>query len=134
MTGNLSANVDKIMKDVIQQLKIEEESILFYNIRLAIWEIFCNVIVHAHTNMDKRVNVMISWDDSSITLEIEDFSDGFDWKTKIPETAPEVNHIGGRGLLFIDQISDEFGFDKEGKIAKVVFKRNQKLEGMHEND
>lgn len=123
-TESLTEKVDQIMNDVIEQMDVHEHSLLFYNLRLAIWELFCNVIVHAHTNEEKKVAVTISEDAEHILLTVEDFSEGFDWEDKMPKSEPRIDQMGGRGLLFIDQISSKFYFEDRGRKAKVFFKRN----------
>lgn len=120
--GNISIHVDQIMKEVAKKLSIEEDDILFYNIRLAIWEIFCNIVIHAHTNMEKRVQVKIDYDDEKIILQIMDYGEGFEWENKMKKEMPGSLQIGGRGLLFIQQVCDTFYFDRIGRKATIEFK------------
>lgn len=120
--GNISTHVDSIMKQVAQQLSIHEEDTLFYNIRLAIWEIFCNIVVHSSKNIEKEVLVDIQTDKrNKILVEIQDFGEGFNWKSEIKKEMPSFLQIGGRGLLFIEQVCKEFYFDHLGRKATIIF-------------
>lgn len=110
------------MKEVAEKLSIHEEETLYYNIRLAIWEIFCNIVVHSHTNLDKKVQVKIEMDtENKIYVTIKDYGEGFQWKEKIKKEMPPFLQIGGRGLLFIQQVCEQFYFDSIGRKATIVF-------------
>lgn len=120
--GNISTHVNCIMKEVAEKLSIHEEETLYYNIRLAIWEIFCNIVVHSHTNLDKKVQVKIEMDtENKIYVTIKDYGEGFQWKEKIKKEMPPFLQIGGRGLLFIQQVCEQFYFDSIGRKATIVF-------------
>ncbi|WP_179295502.1 ATP-binding protein [Bacillus sp. FJAT-45350] len=122
--SNISSHVENILEKVNEQIKLDDTSLLYYNFKLAMWEIFCNVIVHSSTNENKKVDVEVNWDNNKIFLVIEDYGEGFKWEENVPSEAPSANQIGGRGLLFIDQICHEFFYDSTGRIATVVFLRD----------
>lgn len=124
--GNISTHVDRIMRQVAEKLLIDEEETLFYNIRLAIWEIFCNIVVHSQTNVEKEVKVEIMLDSNKkIFVKIKDFGEGFEWKEKVNSEMPSYIQIGGRGLLFIEQVCEHFYFDQIGREATIVFEYEQ---------
>ncbi|WLR52928.1 ATP-binding protein [Bacillus tianshenii] len=118
----LTEQMNKMIAPLQTELSLNEDSLLFYNVRLAIWEVLCNIIEHSEGNIDNQIDMTLNWTDETITITITDYGKGFKWSECIPEEPPDFTQIGGRGLLMTKTLCDTFTFDREGKTATLIFK------------
>lgn len=117
----LTKQMQAFTAPLLSELNLNEESTLVSNMRLAIWEMLCNVIEHSKDNSDNRIDLVLEWSDHQIMITIIDHGKGFNWHGCMPCEPPDITQLGGRGLLMTRELCDEFSFDESGKKATLIF-------------
>lgn len=118
--GNLARNVTSVIEKIKFFQDNQTRDILQYNVKLVIWELFCNFIQHGADDEQKHADVEILEDEEKITVRITSFGKGFYWIIYRNMECPVHSHIGGRGLYLIQQVCD-FSYDEDGKVATAIF-------------
>ncbi|MDZ5474592.1 ATP-binding protein [Bacillus sp. 31A1R] len=122
--SNLSVSIERVL-ETIDYLKSNLCSdTLRFNIKLALWEIFTNYIVHGNEHSCREIVVLKLENDREIEITIISEGSDFDSEHLIGDLCPSVEQIGGRGLYIVQQICDMFLVEQRGKIAKMVFKKD----------
>lgn len=99
--------------------------ILFYNIKLALWEIFSNIINYESVNEKQQIKILIHESEKEIELVIIFIGRGFEWVKYKNMDCPSVDQIGGRGLYLLQQICDFFDYDDSGTKARLIFRKEK---------
>ncbi len=91
---------------------------LLWECQVALTEGFTNVIRHAHghlapqTAIDLEIRLFYDY----LEICIWDFGNPFDWEAKLAEIQGEeldpLEKEGGRGLLFMHQLTDELSYNR----------------------
>jgi anti-sigma regulatory factor (Ser/Thr protein kinase) len=79
------------------------------DVELVTSEIVTNVV--EHTDNGGRLD---AWDDNPLVLEVEDYD------PNIPTIPPAGTELGGRGLLLVESLAEEWGVEPT-EIGKVVW-------------
>src|SRR5919199_465767 len=72
------------------------------DLRLLVTEVVTNAIRHAGGWVDLRVDAL----PTCVRVEVTDCGPGFDPSRRLE---PDVDSMGGRGLLLVDEIADRWG-------------------------
>lgn len=116
---NLISDISE-MKSFIEDLlsvvkdKLCEDNI--FDLKLILDELIYNSIVHGNeSNMNKKIRIFIGICDRRIRVEVSDEGLGINYdKSKYD---PLELNCGGRGLLIVDSLSDEFKIDNNKVIC-----------------
>lgn len=116
--------IKNILDEIINKVNrvICDENIIF-DVKLILSELVANSIIHGNKQDEgKIVNVYIKIQDELIRIEVTDEGNGIDYN--IDEYDPMDLKIGGRGLVIVDGLSDEFYIKKNKVISiKYIWKR-----------
>jgi len=90
---------------------------LVYCAQLVFEELAANIVEHAFSDDQRHeISVVVILDNDSVRLTVEDDGEAFDpesWKPDAPASLEEAA-IGGRGLLLVRRMSDDFSMNREG--------------------
>ena len=98
------------------------------NIELAVDEACANVIEHAYGNdVSKEVIIRVSFDDSELSILVEDSGRGFDPSSVVQEEIEQLiskHESGGLGLRLIRRLMDEVHYEiAPGKKNELLMKK-----------
>ncbi|WP_427338206.1 ATP-binding protein [Caloranaerobacter sp. DY30410] len=114
--------LDEIINKV--NMAICDEDIIF-EVKLILNELVANSIIHGNKQDEcKIVNVYIKIQNELIRIEVTDEGKGIDYD--IDEYDPMDLKIGGRGLVIVNGLSDEFYIEKNKVISIKYLKRKSK--------
>lgn len=89
---------------------------LVYCAQLVFEELATNIVRHAFSDdQQHEISVAVILDNDSVRLTVEDDGEAFDpesWKPDAPASLKEAA-IGGRGLLLVRRMSDDFSIKRE---------------------
>lgn len=123
--STISNHVEMIMENIeFIKHKICSE-VLFYNIKLALWEIFSNIINYEPVNDNQQIKILIHESAEEIELIIISVGEGFEWLKYKDMDCPGVEQIGGRGLYLLQQICYFFDYDDSGTKARLIFRKEK---------
>jgi serine/threonine-protein kinase RsbW len=113
--------VEKFVDEVSVDLSLNDE--IYGNLLIATLEAANNAIVHGNKNQeDKRVEILLTKDNSKLVLRVQDQGNGFDYKSIPDPTAPEnLEKINGRGVFLMQKLSDQIEFFENGSVVQLTF-------------
>ncbi len=112
--------VDEIMVSLAGELSLTEPQ--YFNIHLALGESIQNAIMHGNAS-DPTKTVIIDYElyQGQLFFCISDQGAGFDVKAVADPTATEnLEKEGGRGILFLKQITKHFHYCNESRAVKFT--------------
>jgi len=116
-------NIKRVVDEIISLLngaRINESDI--FDIRLCMEEALINAVKYGN-KFDKKLNVLIdfTYDNSKVTISVEDEGKGFDYH-KLPDPTKEENLLtgSGRGVFLIRHLMNELRFNKKGNRLTMV--------------
>jgi serine/threonine-protein kinase RsbW len=114
--------IERLVDDLCERHHIQEEH--YGNILIALTEAVNNAIYHGNKqDPDKKVIVKYHADEDEFQFIIEDEGPGFDFENVPDPTSPEnIEKPNGRGVFLMRHLSDEIGFDDDGRIIQLAFK------------
>ncbi|HKL39955.1 MAG TPA: ATP-binding protein [Cryomorphaceae bacterium] len=114
--------IERLIDDLCEKYHIQEEH--YGNILIALTEAVNNAIYHGNKqDPDKNVVVKYHADEDEFRFIIEDEGPGFDYENVPDPTSPEnIEKPNGRGVFLMRHLSDEIGFDDDGRIVTMEFK------------
>ncbi len=114
--------IERLVDDLCERHHIQEEH--YGNILIALTEAVNNAIYHGNKqDPDKKVIVKYHADEDEFRFIIEDEGPGFDFENVPDPTSPEnIEKPNGRGVFLMRHLSDEIGFDDDGRIVQLAFK------------
>ncbi|MFT4846231.1 MAG: serine/threonine-protein kinase RsbW [Cryomorphaceae bacterium] len=114
--------IECLVDDLCEKHRIQEEH--YGNILIALTEAVNNAIYHGNKqDPDKKVIVKYHADEDEFRFIIEDEGPGFDFENVPDPTSPEnIEKPNGRGVFLMRHLSDEIGFDDDGRIVQLAFK------------
>lgn len=114
--------IERLVDDLCERHHIQEEH--YGNILIALTEAVNNAIYHGNKqDPDKKVIVKYHADEDEFQFIIEDEGPGFDFENVPDPTSPEnIEKPNGRGVFLMRHLSDEIGFDDDGRIVQLAFK------------
>jgi serine/threonine-protein kinase RsbW len=87
-----------------------------YCTQLVFEELVTNIIQHAFSDDQRHeINIGVMLDNDSVRMTVEDDGDAFDpdcWQPDSPASLEEAGP-GGRGLLLVRRMSDDFSMNRE---------------------
>ena len=97
-----------------------------FGVRLAIEEAVVNAIKHGNCrDIDKNVEVKMSFDDAYFVARIEDEGCGFDPRqVPDPTSCERLEAESGRGLALIRNFMDSVQFNEVGNVIEMEKHRN----------
>ena len=113
--------VEKLVDEVSMECHLS--SAKYGNVMIATMEAANNAILHGNKlNAEKDVFINFSWSPQKLTLTVTDQGRGFDF-AKIPDpTSPEnVEKVNGRGVFFMERLSDQISFKDKGRRVSLTF-------------
>jgi len=122
--SNLSISIEGVLETIDYFKSNLCSETLRFNIKLALWEIFTNYIVHGNEHSCREIVVLKLENDREIEISIISEGSDFDSEHFIGDSCPSVEQIGGRGLYIVQQICDTFLVEQRGKMTKMVFKKD----------
>lgn len=113
--------VESFIDNAKERFSLDDD--IYGNIMIAVTESVNNAIIHGNDgNKDKNVYLSLNMEDNTITFNISDEGQGFDYNSLPDPTAPEnIDKPGGRGIFLMKALSDELSFEQEGKTVKLSF-------------
>jgi serine/threonine-protein kinase RsbW len=114
--------IERLVDDLCERHHIQEEH--YGNILIALTEAVNNAIYHGNKqDPDKKVIVKYQADEDEFQFIVEDEGPGFDFENVPDPTSPEnIEKPNGRGVFLMRHLSDEIGFDDDGRIVQLAFK------------
>jgi serine/threonine-protein kinase RsbW len=112
--------VDEIMVSLATELSLSEQQ--HFNIHLALGESIQNAILHGNAS-DPSKKVVIDYElyQGQLFFCISDQGTGFDVQEVADPTASEnLEKEGGRGVLFLKQITKHFHYCNEARAVKFT--------------
>lgn len=117
------ASVERVVEEVESFLgsRVDDEE-LAYRVVLLATEAVTNAIEHGNQfDTEKQVFFRVEVHEQSIEVTVADEGEGFDpTKRDDPRENEHLLREGGRGILFMESMADEFEFSDEGR--KVVLR------------
>jgi len=112
--------VDKIMVSLATELSLTEQQ--HFNIHLALGESIQNAIMHGNAaDPEKSVVIDYELNQGQLYFCISDQGAGFDvQQVADPTSADNLEKEGGRGVLFLKQITKHFHYCNEARAVKFT--------------
>ena len=144
MANNNSNNQEKLSFKLVKENDVssfmkafydfKEQNIIddrpYFDLKLCIEELLVNIFKYGYCNVDQKpeIQVNICKTDSKIEVEVSDNAKAFDiLKKNIDESNMEHHledkHIGGLGIRFIKEFSDELEYIPKNTGNKVIIKK-----------
>ena len=99
-----------------------------FQINLALDELFTNIISYGYKDKgDHRIKFVISCEDSTVVIQIEDNGVAFDvaeFEVPDPKNSLEDCKVGGLGLHLIRKLMDEIEYKRKNDKNIVILKKN----------
>lgn len=112
--------VKNIIDEIIDEVNrvICDDNIIF-DVKLILSELVVNGVIHGNKhNESKIVDICLRIQDELIRIEVTDEGKGIDYN--IDEYDPMDLKVGGRGLVIVDGLSDEF-YIKRNKVISIKY-------------
>jgi serine/threonine-protein kinase RsbW len=79
--------------------------------------------VHGNQGQEEKyVNILLTKEQSTIILRVQDEGAGFDYKSIPDPTSPEnIEKTNGRGVFLMHKLSDHIEFLENGRIVQLTF-------------
>lgn len=98
---------------------------------LAVDEVCSNLMIHSHQcNPKDNLELRIKIDEESVTFEICDFGQGFNFKKYKEPCIKQIikdKRKGGVGLLLVRRIMDQIDYDFHKKSQRNIYRLYKKL-------
>lgn len=106
-----------LLPSILEQLheKIEDEN-LFFDAKLILNELVANGAIHGNAqDKNKRIQIKLELKKTALVIEVTDEGVGFCYDKDAYD--PMEFKCGGRGLVLVDGLSDEFYIEKNKAIS-----------------
>lgn len=106
----------KLIQNTLQSIL---NNTLLFDAKLILDELICNSVIHGNSQeKEKCVNLSIEVSEDYLKIEIKDEGEGFVYNKE--DYDPTVLTTGGRGLVIVDGLSDEF-YVKDNKVISIKY-------------
>jgi anti-sigma regulatory factor (Ser/Thr protein kinase) len=105
----------KVARDAVARLDGHLGEV-FGDVVLVISELITNSVRHAGLNATEPVQLSVRVDGDTVRVAVRDPGPGF----KPPAAPSDPAHVGGWGLVLVDQLAEKWGVDHDGD-ANVVW-------------
>jgi anti-sigma regulatory factor (Ser/Thr protein kinase) len=89
---------------------------VFGDVVLVISELVTNSVRHAGLDASDPVQLSVNVDGDTVRVAVRDMGPGF----KPPPAPDDPGHVGGWGLVLVEQLADRWGVESDGD-ANVVW-------------
>jgi anti-sigma regulatory factor (Ser/Thr protein kinase) len=104
----------KVARDAIAGLDGHLGNV-FGDVVLLVSELVTNSVRHAGLDATQPLQLSVVTSDDSVRVAVRDPGPGFE-----PPEAPPPGHVGGWGLVLVDQLAEQWGVEHDGE-ANVVW-------------
>ncbi|MRT93843.1 ATP-binding protein [Ancylomarina sp. 16SWW S1-10-2] len=113
--------VENLISNLSSHYNINQEA--KDKVSLAVLEAVKNAICHGNKlDYKKTVTVHFQISENSISCEIMDEGDGFDFLCVPDPTLPEnIEKLSGRGLFLMNYLADSVKYSADGRHVKMIF-------------
>jgi serine/threonine-protein kinase RsbW len=114
--------VENTIEQISSELSINSDA--YGKIIVATLEAVNNAIIHGNKKDEgKTVKVEFEYEDTDLTITVEDEGLGFNPKIVPDPTAPEnIENLDGRGVFLMKNLADDISFNSRGNEVKMKFK------------
>lgn len=92
-----------------------------FGVLLIMREALTNAVLYGSRHEeDSRVRYSLSLGAGTLTMEVEDDGDGFDWKSRTAEV-PDITADSGRGIAIMTLYSSGFQYNEKGNRLAVFW-------------
>jgi len=92
-----------------------------FGVLLIMREALTNAVLYGSRHEDdSRVRYSLSLDAGTLTMEVEDDGDGFDWKSRTAEV-PDIASESGRGMAIMSLYASGFQYNEKGNRLAVFW-------------
>jgi serine/threonine-protein kinase RsbW len=116
-------DVPRLTQDILQKIGpyCPDEDCIF-DIRLALEEALVNAVKYGNNcDNNKDVIVKLNVDANSLTIEVKDQGEGFDFENlSSPVDSENLEKLSGRGVFLIKNTMDEVEFLDNGSRVRMV--------------
>jgi len=92
-----------------------------FSVLLIMREALTNAVLYGSRHEeDSRVRYSLSLDAGTLTMEVEDDGDGFDWKGRSAEV-PDITSESGRGMAILALYASGFQYNEKGNRLAVFW-------------
>ena len=120
---NNIGQLESITQSIIDTFSLRQEK--YPVILIATTEAVSNAIIHGNKEQSaKEVEIYAKVTNDDLYIQVKDQGTGFDF-TDLPDpTKPEsIEKEGGRGILLINELCDEYQFQDGGSTIEMLFKK-----------
>ncbi|MBF0120492.1 MAG: ATP-binding protein [Desulfobacterales bacterium] len=115
-------NIDKAdfeTRKFLKSLGLESE---LFSVSLVMREALTNAVRHGNQyDFNKMINYSISFDDSTLIIDVEDEGNGFNWRSaQDKEPDPTCDH--GRGIIIMRQYFTDYNYNEKGNKLQLIKK------------
>ena len=105
----------KVARDAIAGLDGHLGAV-FSDVVLLISELVTNSVRHAGLDASQPLQLSVATQGSTVRVAVRDPGPGF----RVPKAPTDPAHVGGWGLVLVDQLAERWGVEHDGK-ANVVW-------------
>lgn len=92
-----------------------------FGVLLIMREALTNAVLYGSRHEeDSRIRYSLRFQTDTLTMEVEDDGDGFDWKSQMTNV-PDVSLESGRGMAIITLYSSGFQYNEKGNRLAVFW-------------
>ena len=115
--------IEEILEEFAEQQALQPDAL--FQIQLSLEEIFTNVVNYAYDDGEEHeVEILLSGDKESITIEITDDGRPFNPLQETPEmdtNSPlEKRQVGGAGVALTKQMMSELRYERDGNRNHLI--------------
>jgi len=119
-------NVELLCAHVEQFLLKHNTSGSCFDIFLMLREVVNNAVIHgSKCDSDKRIKVTLTLKKGTLTMEVEDQGQGFDWQTALALDSPDPDACCGRGMYIARLYADSWAYAGGGN--KVILTKTLQM-------
>jgi serine/threonine-protein kinase RsbW len=92
-----------------------------FGVLLIMREALTNAVLYGSRHEDEsRIRYSLSLDAGTLTMEVEDDGEGFDWKSRTAEV-PDITSESGRGMAIMSLYASGFQYNEKGNRLAVFW-------------
>jgi serine/threonine-protein kinase RsbW len=113
--------IDRVGKETERFLEESSAGVSPFGVMLIMREALTNAVLYGSRHEDdSRIRYSLSLDAGTLTMEVEDDGDGFDWKSRTAEV-PDITSESGRGMVIMTLYATGFHYNEKGNRLAVFW-------------
>ena len=113
--------IDRAGEETERFLEESGAGVSAFGVLLIMREALTNAVLYGSRHEeDSRVRYSLSLGAGTLTMEVEDDGDGFDWKSRTAEV-PDITSDSGRGIAIMTLYSSGFQYNEKGNRLAVFW-------------